>query len=64
LIGQRWPAFVFMSAQQKCFWGIAAAALGRTGVSEARLIVRTANKDRAASFIGVTISQGLLLDKP
>ena len=51
LIGQRVPPFIFMSAQHIFCWAGGTGSPGRTGVREARLTARTANKNRAGSFI-------------
>jgi hypothetical protein len=52
LIGQRWPASIVISEQQKRFcWTVGTGSLGRTGVKEATLIARRANNIRADVFI-------------
>jgi len=57
LIGQRWGASMFISAQQECFCcTITAELLGRTGVNEATLIARKANITRTGVTINRTIS--------
>jgi hypothetical protein len=56
LIGQRWPPSMFMSAQQECFCRIVGTeSFGRTGVNEATLIARRANKIRADVIIGTNV---------
>jgi hypothetical protein len=65
LIGQRWPASMFISAQQKRFCRtVGTGSLGRTGVKEATLIARRANSIRADVVIGMNGITNEAFSKP